>query len=52
MHEAKMKILVVDDETDVELLFRQKFKKEIRSGDIEFQFAFSAESAIEVARTS
>ena len=48
MYEAKMKILVVDDETDVELLFRQKFKKEIRSGDIEFQFAFSAESAIEV----
>lgn len=27
-----MKFLVVDDEHDVEMLFRQKFRKEIRSG--------------------
>jgi hypothetical protein len=35
-----MKFLVVDDEKDVEMLFRQKFRKEIKNGDIEFEFAF------------
>jgi len=46
-----MKILIVDDEEDVELLFRQKFKKELRKGEYEMQFAFSAESAIEILNT-
>ncbi|MBC2839778.1 response regulator [Robiginitalea sp. SC105] len=41
-----MKILVVDDERDVELLFRQRFRKEIRSGRLDFQFAFSGEEAL------
>jgi two-component system chemotaxis response regulator CheY len=42
-----MKILVVDDETDVKTLFEQRFRKEIRSGEIELHFAFSGEQAIE-----
>ncbi|MCC5940847.1 MAG: response regulator [Balneolaceae bacterium] len=42
-----MKFLVVDDERDVEMLFRQKFRKEIRSGLIELQFAFSGKEALE-----
>ena len=42
-----MKFLVVDDEKDVEILFKQKFRKEIRSGDIEFEFAFSGREALE-----
>ncbi len=42
-----MKILVVDDEHDVASLFRQKFKKELKDGDIVFEFAYSAEQAIE-----
>ena len=42
-----MKIMVVDDEEDVQLLFRQKFRKEIRRGQIEFQFAFSAKEALD-----
>jgi YesN/AraC family two-component response regulator len=42
-----MKIMVVDDEEDVQLLFRQKFRKEIKQGQIEFQFAFSAKEALE-----
>ncbi|MCC5926555.1 MAG: response regulator [Bacteroidetes bacterium] len=42
-----MKFLVVDDEKDVEMLFRQKFRKEIRSGLIELQFAFSGKEALE-----
>lgn len=41
-----MKILVVDDEKDVELLFRQKFRKEIRKSIIDFAFAFSGEEAL------
>jgi len=42
-----MKILVVDDEKDVQLLFEQRFRKEIRSQEMEFAFAFSGEEAIE-----
>jgi len=42
-----MKFLVVDDERDVEMLFRQKFRKELRSGLIELAFAFSGQAALE-----
>ena len=41
-----MKILVVDDERDVQRLFEQRFRKERRSGKIELFFAFSAQEAI------
>jgi CheY-like chemotaxis protein len=46
-----MKFLVVDDEKDVEILFRQKLRKEIRSGEIEIEFAFSANEALEILRS-
>lgn len=42
-----MKILVVDDETDVKFLFQQKFRKEIKKNEVEFVFAHSGEEAIE-----
>ena len=45
-----MKVLVVDDERDVEVLFRQRFRKEIRRGEIELEFAFSGEEALEVLK--
>jgi CheY-like chemotaxis protein len=41
-----MKILVVDDEQDVQVLFEQKFRKEIKSGELHFAFAFSGEDAL------
>ena len=41
-----MKILVVDDEKDVQTLFEQRFRKEIRSGEMEFAFAFSGEEGL------
>jgi len=41
-----MKILVVDDEKDVQVLFEQRFRKEIRTGEMEFVFAFSGEDAL------
>ncbi|WP_276389262.1 response regulator [Eudoraea chungangensis] len=43
-----MKILVVDDEQDVKVLFEQRFRKEIRKGELNFVFAFSGEEALEV----
>lgn len=41
-----MKILVVDDETDIKALFEQRFRKEIRDHVFEFEFAFSGEQAL------
>jgi len=41
-----MKILVVDDERDIQTLFEQRFRKEIREHSIEFAFAFSGEDAL------
>jgi CheY-like chemotaxis protein len=46
-----MKFLIVDDERDVEMLFRQKLRKEIRSGAIELEFAFSGAEALERLRS-
>lgn len=43
-----MKILIVDDEKDVEMLFRQKFRKEIKSGEVELVFAFSGQEALDI----
>jgi CheY-like chemotaxis protein len=43
-----MKILIVDDEKDVEMLFRQKFRKEIKSGEVEMVFAFSGQEALDI----
>lgn len=40
-----MKIMVVDDEKDIKLLFEQRFRKEIKSGKLAFLFAFSGEEA-------
>ena len=41
-----MKVLVVDDEKDIQTLFEQRFRKEIRTRFIEFAFAFSGEQAL------
>ena len=42
-----MKILVVDDEKDIKLLFEQRFRKEIRDQQLVFAFAFSGEEALD-----
>lgn len=41
-----MKVLVVDDEQDVQMLFEQRFRKEIKNKEIDFVFAFSGEDAL------
>jgi CheY-like chemotaxis protein len=42
-----MNILVVDDEKDMQTLFEQRFRKEIRDRHINFAFANSGEEALE-----
>ena len=42
-----MKILVVDDEQDMQTLFQQKFRKEINERLVNFVFAISGEQALE-----
>jgi CheY-like chemotaxis protein len=39
-------ILVVDDEPDVEALFRQHFRRDLRVGRFTMEFAYSATAAI------
>jgi CheY-like chemotaxis protein len=40
------KILVVDDEPDVEDLVRQKFRRQIKDGSIAFEFAHDGVEAL------
>ena len=40
-------ILVVDDEPDVEMLFRQQFRHDIRAGRFTMEFAPSAPAALQ-----
>jgi CheY-like chemotaxis protein len=40
-------ILVVDDEPDVELLFRQQFRRDLRAGRFSMEFAQSASLALQ-----
>ena len=41
-------ILVVDDEPDVEVLFRQQFRRELRAGRFAMEFAQSAAAALQL----
>jgi adenylate cyclase len=42
------RILVVDDEPDVEALVTQKFRRQMRKGDMEFLFARDGQHALEI----
>jgi sigma-B regulation protein RsbU (phosphoserine phosphatase) len=44
------KILVVDDEPDVETMVRQKFRRQIRDSELSFCFARDGEAALECVR--
>ncbi len=44
------KILVVDDERDVETLIVQRFRRSIRSGELEFLFAHDGQEALNTLR--
>jgi CheY-like chemotaxis protein len=40
-------VLVVDDESDVEVLFRQQFRRDLRAGRLTMEFAQSAPMALQ-----
>lgn len=46
-----LKMLVVDDEMDVETLFGQRFRKEIKEGQVRINFAFNGEDALKFLRS-
>lgn len=46
-----IKMLVVDDEPDVEMLFTQRFRKELKNGEFRINFALNAEQALSFLRT-
>jgi len=43
-----VRIMVVDDEPDVEMLVSQRFRKEIRKGHMEFVFAHDGQEALDM----
>ena len=43
-------ILVVDDEPDVEMLFRQQFRHDLRTGRFKMEFAHSGDMALQRIR--
>ena len=46
------RILVVDDEPDIEALIRQKFRHQIRDGDVGFLFARDGVEALAALKTT
>ena len=50
MTPAVKRVMVVDDEQDVQYLFQQRFRREIQQGKIELIFLLSAESALDYLR--
>ena len=40
--------MVVDDESDVQFLFQQRFRKEIKSGEMQIKYALNGTSALEL----
>jgi len=44
------RVLIVDDESDAQELFRQNFRREIRKGVYSFDFARSAQQALDILR--
>ena len=41
-----MNILIIDDEKDVKRLFEQRFRREIKSGEVQLFFAHTSEEAL------
>ena len=46
-HKVSLLVLVVDDEPDVEMLFRQQFRRDLRAGRFDMMFAQSAMNALQ-----
>jgi len=46
-----MRLIVFDEERDVQFLFQQKFRKELRNGEVKIYYAFNGYSALELIET-
>ena len=46
------RILVADDEVDLELLIKQKFRKEIRNGVFDFIYALNGKEALDIVQNN
>ena len=51
MTDTTFKILVVDDEPDLEQLMRQRMRRDIRSGRFKFEFASNGEEALGILKS-
>jgi CheY-like chemotaxis protein len=47
-----MIVLVVDDEQDIDMLFQQKFRREIKEAKFTFRFARSGEEALQILQNA
>ena len=47
MSKSPTRLLVVDDEEDLELLIRQRFRRHIRQGELDFVFAHNGKEALD-----
>ena len=52
MKDRKNQILVVDDEPEMQRLVRQRFRKKIKAGDLNFQFAQNGVEALKILEKS
>jgi YesN/AraC family two-component response regulator len=52
MKEGTNLVLVVDDEFEIQRLFKQIFRKRIRNGELSFKFAQNGVEALEILRES
>jgi DNA-binding NtrC family response regulator len=43
-----MRLIVVDDEMDIQFLFQQKFRKELRRGEVQIIYALDGTSALKL----
>jgi len=43
-----LRLLIVDDELDIKTLFEQRFRKDVRTGRVQFLFAHSGEDALKL----
>ena len=48
MNQSPIQVLIVDDEEDLEILVRQKFRHRIRDGQLKFLFAHNGKEALDV----
>ncbi|MBT8399376.1 MAG: response regulator, partial [Rhodothermia bacterium] len=49
--DSPLEVLVVDDEADVAWLFKQRFRREIRKGQLVIHFALSGQEALDYLRS-